>query len=394
MDVIDLDVLVIGGEIAGLWTLNRMIHQGFDAVLFERNALGGGQTLLSQGIIHGGAKYTLQGSLSGAAAAIGDMPDRWRRCLAGTGELDLSGTRVLSPAHYFWTAGGLSDRMTAFFASKAMRGRTRRVGKKERPAIFRDPAFRGEVYRLDELVLDVPSLIRDLATPVADRLFRVDPLDDMTPPDNDGGERVSLDLPAHNVRLRPRYVVMTAGEGYPALASHFGLHGPAMQLRPLHMSMVSHDQGPDLFAHCIGTSPRPLLTVTTHPGQEGRKTWYLGGDLAESSNELNAQALIERARKTLSELLPWVKLQNPVWKTVRVNRAEPSQPDRSRPDSSFVDAHGRYLVAWPTKLALAPDLAQQVVSHLGSPAGQAGSGNALTGRLPAAAPAGTVWEGM
>lgn len=395
MDEFKLDALVIGGGIAGLWTLNRLVRQGFDAVLFERNALGSGQTVLSQGIIHGGAKYTLQGALSGAANAIADMPARWRRCLAGDGELDLSDTRVLSPAHFFWTAGGLSDRMTAFFASKAMRGRTRRVAGDDRPAIFRNPSFQGQVYRLDELVLDVPSLLRNLAAPVADRLFRVDPLQEVVSPVTDAEGRLSLEIPAYGLRLRPRFVVMTAGEGYPALATHFRLHGPAMQLRPLHMAMVSHDHAPDLYAHCIGTSSRPLLTVTTHPGDGRRKTWYLGGDLAESSNDLNSQGLIEKARKSLSDLLPWVKLENPVWKTVRVNRAEPSQPDRRRPDASFVQAHGPYLVAWPTKLALAPDLAEQIIGHLDRPtAGGTTASAALAARLPLACVADSIWEGI
>ena len=387
---------MIGGGVAGLWTLNRLQRQGLNAILLERGELGGGQTMLSQGIIHGGAKYTLQGAVSGAANAIAAMPARWRRCLEGSGELDLSDTRVLSPAHYFWTAGGLSDRMTAFFASKAMRGRTQRISKAERPQIFRSPAFRGEVYRLDELVLDVPSLIGNLASPVAKRLFRLDTLGEMRYQGEAAqGGRVILDIPSRNLRLRPRYVLITAGEGYPALARQFHLQEPTMQLRPLHMAMVAHDQAADLYAHCIGTSSKPLITVTTHPGAGDRKTWYLGGDLAETSNELGPEQLIIRAKQTLAELLPWVQLNNPSWGTVRVNRAEPSQPGRKRPDKSFLEQRGRFLVAWPTKLALAPDLADQVLEKITDhSAGPVPNLPLLCERLTPAKIGTTPWESL
>lgn len=394
MDEISLDVVVIGGGIAGLWTLNRLRQQGLNAILIERGELGGGQTLLSQGIIHGGAKYTLQGAVSGAANAIAAMPARWRRCLEGGGELDLSATRVLSPAHYFWTAGGLSDRMTAFFASKAMRGRTQRISKAERPQIFQDPAFRGEVYRLDELVLDVPSLVTNLVSHVAGCLFRLDTVDEIGYQGEERGRAV-LDIPAHNLRLLPRHVLITAGEGYPALARQFHLEEPTMQLRPLHMAMVAHDRAADLYAHCIGTSSKPLITVTTHPGAGERKTWYLGGDLAETSNDLDPGQLITRAQRTLAELLPWVQLNNPGWRTVRVNRAEPSQPGRKRPDRSFLEQRGRFLVAWPTKLALAPDLADQVIARVSDiDAGPPLNLGLLSERLTPATIGTTPWESL
>ena len=40
-----------------------------------------------------------------ALEAIADMPRRWREALAGDGELDLSGVRLLSDAHYLWSPG-------------------------------------------------------------------------------------------------------------------------------------------------------------------------------------------------------------------------------------------------------------------------------------------------
>ena len=52
-------IAIIGGGISGLWLLNSLRNAGYDAVLFEKNALGSQQTFASQGMIHGGIKYAL-----------------------------------------------------------------------------------------------------------------------------------------------------------------------------------------------------------------------------------------------------------------------------------------------------------------------------------------------
>ena len=70
----DLDIAIFGAGIAGLWTLARLRQSGYRVATFERHALGGVQSIASQGIIHGGTKYALTGKLTGSAMAIGEMP--------------------------------------------------------------------------------------------------------------------------------------------------------------------------------------------------------------------------------------------------------------------------------------------------------------------------------
>ena len=41
---VTVDVLIIGGGIAGLWTLARLQQAGYKAVLLESHSLGHGQT--------------------------------------------------------------------------------------------------------------------------------------------------------------------------------------------------------------------------------------------------------------------------------------------------------------------------------------------------------------
>jgi len=66
---ISTDVLIVGAGVAGLWLNARLRRQGFSTVLVESASLGGGQSVKSQGIIHGGAKYALHGALT-----ITDLP--------------------------------------------------------------------------------------------------------------------------------------------------------------------------------------------------------------------------------------------------------------------------------------------------------------------------------
>ena len=88
---IHTDAVIIGGGIAGLWLLNALRRAGYGVVLLESHRLGSSQTLASQGMIHGGLKYALGGVPSRASETIASMPGRWRACLDGDGELDLTG---------------------------------------------------------------------------------------------------------------------------------------------------------------------------------------------------------------------------------------------------------------------------------------------------------------
>ncbi|CAD2265681.1 putative FAD-dependent oxidoreductase [Stutzerimonas stutzeri] len=382
------DVLIVGGGVAGLWLNARLRRLGFATLLVDKGALGGGQSVKSQGIIHGGTKYALSGALTGASEAIADMPRRWREALEGKGELDLSGVRLLSDAHYLWSPGTLAGNLTSFFASKAVRSRVGQVKGDELPPALQHPRFKGKVYRLSELVLDVPSLIARLAELAGDSLLACE----RTEPLLDDNELVGLRVDGREIRAQR--IVFSAGGGTAELLASLGLQQPAMQRRPLHMVIVKAPTLKPLYAHCLGGGTKPRITVTSHPTADGEWLWYLGGDLAEADGVARDEATqIAAAKKELAELVPWIDLSSAQWATLRIDRAEPAQSALARPDNAFLAEQGRLLVGWPTKLALSPDFSDRVEAALARDGIRPGQHPALP-ELPRPLLTGPFWEGL
>ena len=384
--VISTDVLIVGAGVAGLWLNARLRRQGFSTIVVERESLGGGQSVKSQGIIHGGAKYALHGALTGASEAIADMPRRWREALAGDGELDLSGVRLLSEAHYLWSPGTLAGNLTSFFASKAVRGRVDQVKGDQLPPALQNPRFKGKVYRLAELVVDVPSLIERLAELAGDGLLAGQTIEPLF----ENNELIGLRVDGRDIHAQR--IVLSAGAGNAELLASAGISVPAQQLRPLHMVLVKGPSLKPLYAHCLGGGPKPRITVTTHPAADGEWVWYLGGDIAEADGVAREPAeQIAVAKKELGNLLPWVDLSQAQWATLRVNRAEPAQSGLVRPDNAYLADQGRLLVGWPTKLALAPDFSDRVIQALENDGIKPGNAPALPA-LPRPPLGKTAWE--
>jgi glycerol-3-phosphate dehydrogenase len=359
---IQADVAIIGGGIAGLWTLNQLRQKGYSAILFEQEALGSYQTIGSQGMIHGGIKYALGGALSGGSEAISSMPDVWRSCLRGEGKVDLRESKVLSKDFFLWSSSGLQSRLSSFFASKMLRGRVDKLPTSEYPIPFRDPGFRGQVYRLVDLVLDMPSLVQTLARQQREAIFKID-WDIARLEHENGSARITLP----GLQISAERIILTAGTGNEALLAKLGAAKPAMQRRPLQQVLMKHQYRESLYAHCMGGNASPRLTISSHRTSADEPVWYLGGDLATEGTDDPPEVLIAKARKELGELLPWIDFGKTEWCTIKLDRAEPRQASLLRPDESFVgktDGLDNVLTAWPTKLTLSPHLADEIETSL------------------------------
>ena len=356
-----VDVAVVGGGVAGLWILALAVRRGLSAVLFERSALGDGQTIASQGILHAGVKYALPGEAAREAGALGLAVREWEACLGGRGEIDLRDVRTLSACTYLWTAPEAGARLAARGAAALFRSSVRRLRRDELPCAFADAPRGVEVYEAQERVIEPASLIQALAAAGDGCACRADGV--RLESVGSGSWACIVCFGDEVVRVEASSVVLAAGEGNAALLVDVPGGEESMQRRPLHQVMIDGTPLP-IFGHCIGLSGVPRLTVTSAASRE-RTVWYLGGGIAETEPQLSEDEQIARARLEVASCLPWLDVNNARWATFRIDRAEGRTPNGRRPESYVVRRFGNVSAVWPTKLALAPLAAGEIAESWG-----------------------------
>lgn len=378
-----VQVLVVGGGVAGLFCRAAIARAGFTNALLEHSALGDGQTIASQGLLHRGYKY-----ISGG---IADLGPRWDAMLRGRGEVDLRGVLVQAPSTHYWAAGGLLARTLSHAAATVLQGNLTKLAEADATRCFPGVSPVPAVWQAEERQVDVHSLLRCLAAaPGGPVLLGAASLVADGP-----GWRADL---TDGGRIHAQAVVFAAGEGNEALLAQVGFSG-WMQRRPLHMAMV--DGAPfHLSGHCIDVrtaSASPLVTITSAPSPRGW-VWYVGGRPAEEGVDRDPAAQAAAVLHTLRSCLPGLDFSSARVATIRVNRAEGVQPDGKRPAAHVIRRSGSLFAVWPTKLALAPALADDVVSGLRGIVAPGDSGGAhAPGQLqplpPVSPPIATVpWE--
>lgn len=343
------DIIVFGGGIAGLWLTNVLLREGYDVILIEGDRLGCGQTLASQGMIHGGQKYVLEGIMTAPASAILAMPARWQASLEGRGEIDLAGVEVLSDTQVMWPAASMASRAAVWAAARLVNARTRKLPESAYPEILRRNAPRGPVYSLPEKVLDVRSVLAVLAGNLKGRLFR-GRLDRLS---------ANGEVLVSGEELRAQFIVFAAGVGNETALAALGLKGGRAQRRPLRQVMV-RPLPSALFGHGIGLGNVPRVTVTSHHVPSGELVWYLGGAVAEHGAAMDELPALHHAKRELQQIFPALAWDDMEWATWYGDRAEPFDVNGSLPPGPHVEQQERAIIGWPTKLTFTPALADRV----------------------------------
>lgn len=362
--MINVDVVIFGGGIAGLWTLARLSNLGYNALLLETDTLGGGQTIKSQGIIHGGLKYALTGQVSANVTSLQDMPNLWQQCLQGKGEIDLQNSRILATCQHMWSVDRLTGGITTLFASNALKSHVEVADKSNWPQALQASAIQSKLYQLAELVLDIPSVLKVLATPLLNKCIKVENNGYMLEVDsNNNINNICIKNGHDTLQIKAQKYIFTAGSGNAQITQSLPA-APTMQLRPLQMVLVKSPKLSTVFGHCISLNTVPRITITTHTAHDGTPVWYLGGKLAEDGVHRTVEEQIAATKKELHEIFPNLDLTNAEYATFFIDRAEAKQADGSKPSSITVFNNNNYITAWPTKLALAPILAQEIINQL------------------------------
>ncbi|MBT6157661.1 MAG: FAD-dependent oxidoreductase [Planctomycetaceae bacterium] len=359
-----VDSLIFGGGAAGLWLLDELLRRGDSAVLLEAGQFGQGQTIASQGIIHGGLKYTLQGLLTPSATGIRDMPGVWRDSLAGQRQPDLQATRLRSDCCHLWRTDSVRSRLGMIGAKFGLRVAPNELPTEQRPKVLR--RCPGTVARLDEQVISPAEFLDNLSSRNKDFILQIDANDGLSFDCDAPGQvqAVTINNPSGDncLKFQPSQLIFTAGGGNAQLRRHAGLHTEVMQKRPLHMVMLRGTL-PELNGHCVDGA-RTRVTVTSDVDSAGRTIWQVGGQIAEDGILMEPQELIERAAAELRAVLPGVDLSDVEFGTYRIDRAEGSTRNGGRPEQVQILTDGNTITAWPTKLALVPQLVDAVTSLL------------------------------
>ena len=357
----DVDVLIIGGGIAGLWTLDQLRRDGYRAVLVENRSLGFGQTITAQGIIHGGLKYSLRGVLTASANEIREMPGIWRECLSGQREPNLSTALVRSHCCFLWQTSALSSQAGMWGAQINLQVKPKVVTGSKRPELLQQTP--GNVYQLNEQVISPASVLKCLKERNQNALLMCDQEQGLEFSQSDQRAEkgtvnsVTVRYQGKEINFHPACVVMSAGVGNALLADTIG-NKQQMQRRPLQMVMA---RGPlPMFqGHCVDGA-KTRLTITSEVIADNEVVWQLGGQIAEQGVSMSSEDLIQQAVKELHEVLPGLETENLQFATYKVDRAEKKIRMGLRPETPQVLRNKNVITCWPTKLAFAPRAASRI----------------------------------
>ncbi|QDT94589.1 FAD-dependent oxidoreductase [Gimesia aquarii] len=361
-----VDLIIFGGGVAGLWTLNEASRRGYRCILLEAFELGSGQTIASQGIIHGGLKYTLQGMMTGSARGIREMPLIWRNALKGEAQPDLSDTEIRSHHCYLWRTDSVSSRLGMFGAKMGLRVAPQKLSAEETPELLAQCP--GSIAVMEEQVISPQSLVVNLSATLRDQIIKYDPEQLSFLLDEDK-QISSIQIPSPDgdpLTIKTAAVLLTAGRGNEPLRTlarqQPGSENQVMQKRPLHMILV-RGALPQFNGHCVDGA-KTRITITSDTDSQGRTVWQLGGQVSETGVKLNRLELIQHAARELSASIPGINLSGLEWNTYSVDRAEGATKSGLRPETPQILKEGNLLTSWPTKLALAPRLATDIFQHL------------------------------
>lgn len=346
------DIVIFGAGIAGLWMFNRLKRMGYDVLLLESDMIGCGQTIASQGIIHSGLKYAFAGKVNKLAQSISAMPDLWRAALHGEGDVDLSAARTHAQSQYLLVPGGFMGGLIQLVTKQALGNNVHEVDPQDWPEEIKHSGFKGKVVFMDEPVLDIPSVIRALVEPYKDCVRKID-----TPDDPFGF------LKTHNIAAR--HVVFTGAASNAHIAKKHGHdNGLAVQHRPLLMGFLKPAPYP-LYAHLVGSSDKPVATITTHKTSDDELVWYLGGSVAEREKEADPKEIYKATRKGFAKFLPNIDLSSVEWAALPIDRVEgKSDIDGWMPDTPTIHSYKNVHYCWPTKLTFAPLLADRIIDKI------------------------------
>ena len=368
------DVVVFGGGISAYWLVDELRRAGKSVCLLDTSSLSAptgeynfSQTLASQGIIHGGLKYSLTGILSDSAKSIREMPHRWLGSLKGQCEPDLSAVKWRAPGCYLWRTQSLSSQFGMFGAKIGLRTKPLAVPRKDIPPLLRNSS--GDVYFVEETVISPQSLLKEFLKRNRDSCFALPEnphitFQETTSHSTTTGMQIEIISAMQRTSITAGIVVFAAGEGNAILRSQAGKTTEKMQKRPLRMLMLKGDL-PDFCGHCVDGA-KTRVTITSERISSSETVWQIGGNLAEKGPGMTEQDFLALGLSEVHATIPDLNLEKLVCSSYLVNRAEGKTSMGGRPDMPVILTENRIITCWPTKLALVPLAITKIMQEIHS----------------------------
>jgi hypothetical protein len=352
---IDTDLLIFGTGIASLWCTAHLRARGYKVIMICDRPVGGDQTLAAQGIIHAGLKYALSGKITKLARSISAMPQHWLDALHGKGTVDLSGARVAAQGQELMIPDNIMGGLVSRLSQTVFKGQI------YDHADWRDDilssGFQGHIVQLPEPVVDVPSVVTHIFQKNQSIIFQT------------SGQEIVFQTPHDivigNDVIHTQACIFACGAGNQKMATN-NQDEPhiQMRLRPLMMGFLK--PAPFLLsAHLIGTSDKPLATITTHTLQSGEKIWYIGGQVSERATSSPPEKLFKDILKILMRFFPAFDFQQIEMAALALERAEGfATSSHQPPDRPIIQRKNSNFYIWPSKMTFAPLLATQLEDDL------------------------------
>lgn len=350
----NIDVVIFGAGIAGLWTFNHLKTLGYDVLLLEKESIGCGQTIASQGIIHSGLKFSLAGKVNKLAKTISAMPNLWREALNGNHIVDLSAAKQAAQSQHLLIPNGFMGGLTKLVAERALGNNVHSVSKNEWPENIKSSGFNGSLIFMDEPVLDIPSVLRALAEPYKDAIKKI--------PTEQAGNPFEF-LENHNINVKQ--VIFTGAANNHMIASENNDDkGLETQHRPLLQGIFKNAPFP-LWGHLVGKTDKPVASVTTHKTSNNELIWYIGGGAAERKKDAAPEEVYKASINAFKKYMPEIDINAMEWSVLPIDRVEgKSKTESWMPDTPTIHHGEKTLYCWPTKLTFAPMLSDMILKTL------------------------------
>jgi hypothetical protein len=367
---IDLDVLVIGGGVQGLWLLNDLHEHGYSALLLERRELGGEQTCHSHVYIHQGHLYQ-ESELAERLKAVTLLWETWLRSHRPR--------RTVMPSYFGFQNRGDADEKKKLWQNPRLDLPFRDYREVAMPLALKGGTIK-VVLESHEVCLNGRSLMLELQKGLSDFIGRIDDVADIRL--NIGMDRIDdleVVIPGgRSLTFRPGALILAAGCGNQALLDRAagGRHSfwlrvrEVQQIRKGHMLVVKGEKRrlPPLTGVF---HPYGLFIVSRNLGKE--TVWLVSDNRSEP----------------LSSVDDWLRYDERWWLPLVVEGLREIAPRYFNRPMRFKwgvyaapKAEGRAIGAipheerieqfrlsnlwavWPTKLTLAPKVSSEVIRQL------------------------------